>query len=838
MPPLSPRPETAGSELVPEETLDSQVYAELEEIVAETPRSSKQYWSVILARSDDRTLCTMHEGWAALSQSFSDRSNSLDLALPATSDTDTRTETFVAAREAVDLMLQYATVNEYLESTPGAEHSTSPHSQLQSLFGQIITDEQEDSDFLSSHAWYCRLQDFLAFAPLGSNPDLVHQLLGNITRSVEQSVERFQLCQAGCERWAYLLRPLTQLRSELIFTTADLNERLRDKMWYVADVRGSAQFSDAMAVTKALRAMGKAKRSKDPQALRTWSTTRSLGLTMHLKSDEQIFELLSAKPNHGGPNKLTDDMSRTTSIWMERQGIDNLCAGEERLHKLCLEIRKCVDASTAKDSLEDGPLKASVLFARDGSVSTRNAVRPAPSMLSLNSQHNSNSTVRSLNLHNNVRSMDAVSNASHTLSSMSSRDYIDSRSPTLATRSSTYSNATTEAAYASSVTSMGTSDTQPAYTPRMRGRSGRPGSLHPHAADRLRDRLTSLLVSDLTANLFFDGSETDRAFNTGLASDIVEKHRRATSQLRFPTKAPQSPTGHSPALSIALPRFDYNAAFAGLLRKFSASSNPATKLACLYDIDRLMVPYMAERLDEEKSKSTQQTPNATLPSEPRRQDQRDKITTEANVRGFRDIFSQPSLRPRAIFRDLQFIAALTPSAVLQNTASGKAFCNAAVALMDLKYEAITIMIETADNIVAHVTSYRRAPSSAQQRRDDAAFSTPTRTPPAADVTRYGMADAGYLLQIAAKEGDAVAQRELATLYLTHPDLMEHILAPFTPPREVFTEALETKWRRNQDPKRFDPATMCVAHHWMNLSAKSGDKLAMEFLRQREEMDTL
>jgi hypothetical protein len=823
---------------MPDETLDAEVYAELEDIVAETPRSSKQYWNIIIARSDDTSLRTMHEAWTALSQDLSDRENEDSVAIPCTPVSITQTETFIAAREAVDLLLQYATVNEYLESTPGAEHATSLHSQLQSLFGQIIIDEQEDSDFLSSHAWYCRLQDFLAFAPVRSSPELVHHLLGSITRSVEQSVQRFQLHQAGCERWTYLLRPLTQLRSELIFTTADLNERLRDKMWYVADVRGSAQFSDAMAVTKALRAMGKAKKSKDPQALRTWSTTRSLGLTMHLKSDEQIFELLSAKPNHGGPNKLTDDMSRSTSIWMERQGIDNLCAGEERLHKLCLEIKKCVDASTAKDSLEDGPLRASVLFARDGSVSTRNAVRPAPSMLSLNSLHNSNSTVRSLNLHNNVRSMDAMSNASHTLSSMSSRDFLDSRSPTLATRSSTYSNAAKEAAYASSVTSMGTSDTQPAYTPRMRGRSGRPGSLHPHAADRLRDRLTSLLVSDLTANLFFDGSETDRAFNTGLASDIVERHRRATTQLQLTIKANRSPKDHSPAPPTALPRFDYNAAFAGLLRKFSASSNPATKLACLYDIDRLIVPYMAERLDEENSRSPQHAPNSTLASESRRQDQREKPTTEANVRGFRDIFSQSSLRPRAVFRDFQFIAALTPSAVLQNTASGKAFCNAAVALMDLKYEAIAIMVETADNIIAHVTSHRRAPSTAQQRRDNAAFSTSTRTPPAADVTRYGMADAGYLLQIAAKEGDAVAQRELATLYLTHPDLMDHILAPFTPPREVFTEALETKWRRNQDPKRFDPATMCVAHHWMNLSAKRGDKLAMEFLRQREEMDTL
>ena len=99
-----------------------------------------------------------------------------------------------------------------------------------------------------------------------------------------------------------------------------------------------------------------------------------------------------------------------------------------------------------------------------------------------------------------------------------------------------------------------------------------------------------------------------------------------------------------------------------------------------------------------------------------------------------------------------------------------------------------------------------------------------------------MADAGYLLQITAREGNHVAQRELATLYLTNPDLMDHIIAPFAKPRDVFKEELESKWRKNQDPNRCDPATMCVAHHWMSLSSKSGDALAKEYLRQREEME--
>lgn len=212
--------------------------------------------------------------------------------------------------------------------------------------------------------------------------------------------------------------------------------------------------------------------------------------------------------------------------------------------------------------------------------------------------------------------------------------------------------------------------------------------------------------------------------------------------------------------------------------------------------------------------------------------------TETSIRGFRDIFSRKTLRPVTIFRDLQFIAALLPSTVLQGTPQGKAFCNAAVAMAGLKSEARKIMVETAADIIAFHSNNRghgQSSSTAQQQRDHAIFPTPS--PPAEDIGRYSMADAAYLLQITAKEGDPVAQRELATLYLTHPELMDRIIAPFSRPKEVFKEEIEGRWKRNQDPNRCDPNTMCVAHHWMSLSSKGGDALAKEYLRQREEMNS-
>jgi hypothetical protein len=68
--------------------------------------------------------------------------------------------------------------------------------------------------------------------------------------------------------------------------------------------------------------------------------------------------------------------------------------------------------------------------------------------------------------------------------------------------------------------------------------------------------------------------------------------------------------------------------------------------------------------------------------------------------------------------------------------------------------------------------------------------------------------------------------------------MDHVIAPFALPGDVFKDEIEGKWKRDRDPERCDPQTMCVAHHWMVLGAKGGDALAREFLRQREEMERL
>jgi len=46
-----------------------------------------------------------------------------------------------------------------------------------------------------------------------------------------------------------------------------------------------------------------------------------------------------------------------------------------------------------------------------------------------------------------------------------------------------------------------------------------------------------------------------------------------------------------------------------------------------------------------------------------------------------------------------------------------------------------------------------------------------------ELMKYSMQEAAQMWTITAKEGDPVAERELAIFYLTHPELVERVTAP-------------------------------------------------------------
>lgn len=336
------------------------------------------------------------------------------------------------------------------------------------------------------------------------------------------------------------------------------------------------------------------------------------------------------------------------------------------------------------------------------------------------------------------------------------------------------------------------------------------------------------------------------------------------------------------------PDFPYRKAFQKLLRMFSVHPNPYAKLNALFELEHLIIAFLTPsaprrpRIRQDPMTALPQSPevqhinafghNDTSPLSPRAKNVEETIdnckerrsqtlaasetssppyrTTERSqtmpsiastdmiVDVLQDLFRDAEIRPKTLFRDLQFIASFIPAAVLDKTERGKAFWDAGLAALGLKQDVCRTLIEIADEIVVHYTQTRKMTSSSSSTVDP-----PPPTTASGEIMKYSMEDAAKMWTITAKEGDPAAERELAIFYLTHPELVERVTAPLSKPRETFkAQVMEMhgggREKEERDRERSDPATMCVAYHWMELSALGGDELAKKYLRQREELNAI
>ncbi|CZT53077.1 uncharacterized protein RSE6_14517 [Rhynchosporium secalis] len=333
------------------------------------------------------------------------------------------------------------------------------------------------------------------------------------------------------------------------------------------------------------------------------------------------------------------------------------------------------------------------------------------------------------------------------------------------------------------------------------------------------------------------------------------------------------------------PDFPYRKAFLRLLRMFSAHPNPYSKLNALFELEHLIIAYLTPaaprrpRIRQEPLTAAPQSPEvqhinafghtdaaiitpqaknleeAIGNCRERRSHILEEVENTAPVRGndrsvanpastdmivdvLQDLFRDAEIRPKTLFRDLQFIASFVPASVLDKTERGKAFWDAGLAALGLKQDVCRTLIEIADEVVVHYTRTRKPTFSAAT--DAAAHTTAS-----GELMKYSMQDAAKMWTITAKEGDPAAERELAIFYLTHPELVERVTAPLSKPRETFkAQVMEmhggggSAGKEERDRERSDPATMCVAYHWMELSATGGDELAKKYLRQREELNAI
>ncbi|KAJ4308460.1 hypothetical protein N0V94_009345 [Neodidymelliopsis sp. IMI 364377] len=836
---------------------------------------------------------------------------------------------------------------------------------------------QARSDFVNALMYHKTLASLRRL----NSPTLVKNgyaaLLNYFSRGPRDSLSKAANAIEEFEAWFVWLKQSQERSDGMIDEMMVGFKNLRDKMWYISDVRGSKEYEDAKNVALALKIMGQPTKTLDGKPLQTPRSrnySKSSSNNFMARSEVQLVEVMAASQDFGGPNKLSDDQSEITLKWINQYGIENFCKGEERIHRFCLEIDKCVTKIVADNMLEGPVLWASDLYKRDQQILDSGRQKgdlflTGVGTLSVagDEEYETHGGPGSRNLdfaqrpsHSSLRSVANRNVSGHSFdqspwgtSPIESHDYFGTSSPMLAIDSATtfWSPFQTQAQSPTSAASIRPRTASSSKGTVMLKQSASVNEEKRRFLLDLKQTLTGLLLSDLGTMVFANGSETDSWFGGEILEDCIqrrdeEERRRkkqlakkksmksirkqahvdqrnvpldtlgrtergqavppvATLQHAAGSDAHHSAGEHSSTSSDATSRsagitaakkaglleFPYNVAFRRLLSKFATHPNPYQKLHALYELELLIVASLSSRsgrsynnrrdtlptvpqsptmsgvpefssrepaahtsraqnleeaianCEERRSYSMNhdRAPNAS--PLPHRNGARSPVgppSTDMIVEVIQGLLRDAEIRPKSLFRDLQYIASFVPAQMLDKTERGKAFWDVGLAALGLKQDVCRIMVELVDEVINASNSTRSAAVSQNTNPEkNGAGIAPSHTPVPEPVSRYNMEDAARMLLITAKEGDAVAERELAIFYLTSPELLHRTVLPLTKPSEVFkTELLNRERKASQDPARSDPMTMCVAQHWMEQSMKGGDGLAAKYLRQRSELESI
>lgn len=839
---------------------------------------------------------------------------------------------------------------------------------------------QARSDFVNAHLYFKTLQTLKKLTSPSLTKNGYAALLNYFSRGPRDSLGKSANAIEEFEAWFVWLKQSQERHDATIDEMMLGLKNLRDKMWYITDVRNSANYEEARNVAVALKMMGQPTKTLDGKPIQTHrprNFSKSSSNNFLLKTEAQMVDIMAAPMDFGGLNKLSDEQSDMTMKWLNQYGVENFCKGEERIHRFCLEIDKCVNKLVG-DGMMDGPvLWASELYRRDkesldsgrqkgdlfltgvgtlsiaGDEEYETQGRPVSRSLDF-AQRPSQGSLRSLSHHNSSQQSFEFSPWGRNPTT-DPHEYFGGSSPilTIDPTATFWSPFQTQAQSPTSAASIRPRTSSSSKGTVMLKQSASVNEDKRRFLLDLKQTLTGLLLSDLGTMVFGPGSETDAWFSGDLGEDCIQRreeedrrrkrqlarkksmkslrssaradHRNgpldtlgrtersqaappvATFQHAAASDAQHSAGEHSSASSDATSRssgvsaakkaglleFPYNVAFRRLLNKFATHPNPFSKLHALYELELLIIASlssktgrsynnrrdtlptvpqsptlgaMPELSSREPSTQTARAQNleeaianceerrlqtmnheraSTASPQPHRSGTRSPVgppSTDMIVEVIQGLFRDADIRPRTLFRDLQYIASFVPAQMLDKTARGKAFWDVGLAALGLKQDVCRIMVEIVDDIVAQ--NSKRDPVF-QQTNGSASHQPGGATGPdtgaVADepLSRYTMEDAARMLLITAKEGDAVAERELAIFYLTSPDLLNRTVLPLTKPRDVFkTELLNREKKASQDPVRSDPMTMCVAQHWMEQSKKGGDQLATKYLRARDEFESI
>ncbi|KAH0168599.1 hypothetical protein KCU67_g3415, partial [Aureobasidium melanogenum] len=224
-------------------------------------------------------------------------------------------------------------------STPKDDHSV--QSSLLNQFESARASCYHQGDFAKAHLFFR-----LAKATTSLSPETTSQIIQAVAEELHHSIDICRLkIQKGEVQIEKLNDKINSQQAE-IRSISYINDRLREKMWYTADVQRAGHYEELRKVVTALRVMASTNRPKTDKKkplLRHRSASKSLNQTMQLKAEAATLELLSAPVERGGTNKLSDVQIDMTTRWIQAHGVERVCRAEERIHRFCSELTRCIE---------------------------------------------------------------------------------------------------------------------------------------------------------------------------------------------------------------------------------------------------------------------------------------------------------------------------------------------------------------------------------------------------------------------------------------------------------------------------------------------------------------
>ncbi|OAA72361.1 hypothetical protein ISF_01434 [Cordyceps fumosorosea ARSEF 2679] len=409
------------------------------------------------------------------------------------------------------------------------------------------------ADFVSSHMYWKTLNQLRGLNSESLRRNGYAALINIFAREPRDDISKSALAIEEYEAWLVWLKQSQERLEGQIDLMMRRTRAIRDKMWYIADVRNSKEYEHSRDICQALRVMGATSRWRS-------STSRSGKTSSYInKAESQVLDMIAASPDTGGPNKLSDEQADMTSAWLKKYGIENFCQGEERIHRFCCEVEKCVSKLVGETIREAPVLWSSELYKRDKAMYDRMKLRERDSgwtsddtgsIMSDNERRQTFSTLRPLAFGRDLRSVSSQNaslesvrhgfarHAASLSEVLDGHDGFERYSPVHNTdsgntfwspfqppRSPASNRAYSPTTSLTNLSATFTGSPNPAAMASHSSLStGRPATatssnetVYQHAADgdratflsELRQSLTSLLLSDLGSQLLSKGSETD-----------------------------------------------------------------------------------------------------------------------------------------------------------------------------------------------------------------------------------------------------------------------------------------------------------------------------------------